>query len=208
MLYYFTDLKNITDEQLDRFMSLLPPERLKRALKYKFPEGRLACVIAYLLFLYGYRTEYNLTGTPDFDISGDGKPYLKCHPEIHFNISHCSKAVMCIFDSSPVGIDVEIVRRVPASMLAKICSPDELNTIGSSATPEADFCRIWTYKEAVSKLSGDGVFKSLRKSPATPLFSHQDALLPDVYYTVASDGKIDLTSRELTLSDFEVFFGG
>ena len=70
MLYYFTDLKNITDEQLDRFLSLLPPERLKRTLKYKFPEGRLACVIAYLLFLYGYRTEYNLTDTPDFDISG------------------------------------------------------------------------------------------------------------------------------------------
>lgn len=96
MLYYFTDLKNITKEQLDSLMPLLPPERLKRALKYKFPEDRLACVIAYLLFLYGYRTEYNLTDTPDFDISPDGKPYLKSHPEIYFNISHCSKAVMCI----------------------------------------------------------------------------------------------------------------
>ena len=192
MLYYFTDLKNITKGQLDSLMSLLPPERLKRALKYKFPEDRLACVIAYLLFLYGYRTEYSLTDTPDFDISSDGKPYLKSHPEIYFNISHCSKAVMCIFDSSPVGIDVETVRRVPASMLAKICSP-------------GDFCRIWTYKEAVSKLSGDGVFKSLRKSPAKSLFTHQDALLPDVYFTVASDSKINLTSRELTLSDFELF---
>lgn len=205
MLYYFTDLKNITKEQLDSLMPLLPPERLKRALKYKFPEDRLACVIAYLLFLYGYRTEYSLTDTPDFDISSDGKPYLKSHPEIHFNISHCNKAVMCIFDSSPVGIDVEIVRRVPASMLAKICSPGELNTIRSSSSPEADFCRIWTYKEAVSKLSGDGVFKSLYKSPAESLFTHQDALLPDVYYTVASESKIDLTSMELTLRDFELF---
>lgn len=205
MLYYFTDLKNITKGQLDSLMSLLPPERLKRALKYKFPEDRLACVIAYLLFLYGYRTEYSLTDTPDFDISSDGKPYLKSHPEIYFNISHCSKAVMCIFDSSPVGIDVETVRRVPASMLAKICSPSELNTIRSSDAPEADFCRIWTYKEAVSKLSGDGVFKSLRKSPAKSLFTHQDALLPDVYFTVASDSKINLTARELTLSDFKLF---
>ena len=68
MLYYFTDLKNITKGQLDSLMSLLPPERLKRALKYKFPEDRLACVIAYLLFLYGYRTEYSLTDPPDFDI--------------------------------------------------------------------------------------------------------------------------------------------
>ena len=112
---------------------------------------------------------------------------------------------MCIFDSSPVGIDVETVRRVPASMLAKICSPGELNTIRSSDAPEADFCRIWTYKEAVSKLSGDGVFKSLRKSPAKSLFTHQDALLPDVYFTVASDSKINLTARKLTLSDFELF---
>ena len=60
-------------------------------------------------------------------------------------------------------------------------------------------------KEAVSKLSGDGVFKSLRKSPAKSLFTHQDALLPDVYFTVASGSKINLTARKLTLSDFELF---
>ena len=167
------------------------------------PRGRTA---AHYRKLHAIKhTEYNLTDTPDFDISPDGKPYLKSHPEIYFNISHCSKAVMCIFDSSPVGIDVETVRRVPASMLAKICSPGELNTIRSSDAPEADFCRIWTYKEAVSKLSGDGVFKSLHKSPAESLFSHQDTLLPDVYFTVASDSKINLTAIELKLGDLELF---
>ena len=39
-----------------------------------------------------------------------GKPYLRNHPEIHFNISHCEGLAVCVFSDTETGVDVERIR--------------------------------------------------------------------------------------------------
>ena len=41
-----------------------------------------------------------------------GKPYLRNHPEIHFNISHCEGLAVCVFSDTETGVDVERIREV------------------------------------------------------------------------------------------------
>lgn len=58
-----------------------------------------------------------------------------------------------------IGVDLERKRQMPcASMLAMICSRDELEAFGiaSQECNQEDFFRIWTLKEAVLKCFGTG----------------------------------------------------
>lgn len=61
MIYLFNELNQINENNIEQLLELLPPERKKRAMKYRFFSGKAACVIAYLLFLYGYRVIYGNT---------------------------------------------------------------------------------------------------------------------------------------------------
>lgn len=45
-----------------------------------------------------------------------GKPYIKIEGN-YFNLSHSGDWVVCAFDSSPVGIDVEIIKLIDLSLV-------------------------------------------------------------------------------------------
>lgn len=186
MIYLFNELSLINEENIENLLELLPPGRKERALKHRFLSGKVACVMAYLLFLYGYREIYGKTDTPEFELEENGKPYIASHPDIYFNISHCSGAVACVFADSPVGIDIQECRKVTPSHIRKICTEAETESIMASQNPIDEFCKIWTIKEAVSKCSGEGIFKSLRNSSAQTYCIFTNHIEPDMYMTVAS----------------------
>ena len=179
MIYLFNELSRINEENIEKLLELLPPERKERALKYRFFSGKVACVMAYLLFLYGYRDIY-------------GKPYIASHPDIYFNISHCSGAVACVFADSPVGIDIQECRKVTPSHIRKICTEAEAESIMASQSPMDEFCKIWTIKEAISKCSGEGIFKRLRNFSAQTYCIFTNHIEPDMYTTVATKNDIQL----------------
>lgn len=187
MIYFFSDFDSITSEKLDSYIDILPPLRKNKAESYRFLKGKKTCVIAYLLFLYGYRKEYGLKDTPDFEIAKNGKPYLKNHPEIHFNISHCEKAVICAFSDSPIGADIEVSRRITPSLINKVCSDNEIKEINESEDNQLTFCRIWTIKEAVAKLSGEGIAGNLKELNGSNICTVTEFIAPDMYITIASE---------------------
>lgn len=49
-----------------------------------------------------------------------GKPYLRNHPEIHFNISHCEGLAVCVFSDTETGVDVERIREVKEKVIPKV----------------------------------------------------------------------------------------
>lgn len=93
-----------------------------------------------------------------------GKPFLADGPE--FNLSHSRGRVMLAVSRHPVGLDVEADdRRVHYDGLAaKFFSPAEQRQIADAPSPARNrlFLRHWVCKEAVVKLSGDGIFRGLR----------------------------------------------
>jgi len=93
-----------------------------------------------------------------------GKPYVPSAPE--FNLSHTSGRMIAAFSSRPVGIDVESAyRTVHAGELAKkFFSEKEKEEIKKLDGPikALTFLRYWVCKEAIVKLSGDGIYHGLR----------------------------------------------
>jgi 4'-phosphopantetheinyl transferase len=109
-----------------------------------------------------------------------GKPLLRDFPDIHFNISHSGKLVVCAVSSAPVGIDVEAVPSTERGFMkiaGRFFAGEELSYIqarSSQSERAAAFAEIWTKKEAYIKRDGRGL--------ALPLNSFNVLSLSDVTF--------------------------
>jgi 4'-phosphopantetheinyl transferase len=98
-----------------------------------------------------------------------GKPQIAPGlPQVHFSMSHTGTlSVIAVSPHGPVGVDAETVGVAPDDrIVASFCSNSErrsLLRLAKSERPRA-FARLWTLKEAYSKLTGTGLatnFKSI-----------------------------------------------
>ena len=94
------------------------------------------------------------------------KPYLPQHPDFHFNLSHSGDYLVCVTDCSPIGIDIERVRKRDFDSIKQyFYSTEEIEYMDqcSEDKKEAAFFDIWTRKESYVKAIGKGLsidFKS------------------------------------------------
>jgi 4'-phosphopantetheinyl transferase len=159
MIYLFDDIEGFSSSDLEAAYREVSAERAAYARKYRFEIDRKQCVIAHLLLKEGLRREYGITLPVALSYSAAGKPFLRDYPAIHFNLSHCRRAVACAIADRPVGIDVEELQ--PLDLVDVCCSPAEKAAILASPNPSATFTAIWTRKEAYLKAHG-------RPPPASP----------------------------------------
>ena len=143
-------------------MALLPSWRREAVLAYKFHSDRMLSAKAYLLLAQAVRETWGIEGPLQFVLNEHGKPSLHGHPEVHFNLSHCKQGVMCVVDEHPVGCDIEGIASDLNMDLCRYCMNDEeTSRIIAASDPRVEFTRLWTMKEAVLKLTGDGLNKSM-----------------------------------------------
>ena len=89
-----------------------------------------------------------------------GKPYIEGHPKVCFNLSHSGEYAVIAYGETHVGIDIQERRGVSEGFAARILNEKEL---GSYDATDADMiCRVWTVKEAYSKLIGLGLSYDFR----------------------------------------------
>jgi 4'-phosphopantetheinyl transferase len=161
-LYLQEGLDDITDEQLDAAMAMLPAWRREKAMRFKHVQGRKECTYAYLLLCQALSEVYGITEKPFFSIGEHGKPTLVEYPDIHFNLSHCKQAVACVVSSRPVGIDVESIGRYKVALAHHVLSDSEFAEVQAAPAPQIPFTRLWTQKEAIVKLTGRGIDDDLK----------------------------------------------
>jgi len=154
-MLYLND--HIWDFPLDEALRQLSEQRREQALRFRHELGRRTCAAAYLLLCQGLRQEYGITELPLFGYGEHGKPYIVGHPEIHFNMSHCREAAICVLSHQPVGVDVESVRSFSDSLISYAMNDEEAAIISQAARPDLAFIKIWTQKEAVLKFTGEGI---------------------------------------------------
>ena len=159
MIYLNDDLAHF---DLDAALPLLSEQRREQTLKFKYDLGRKTCAAAYLLLCEGLRNEYGITERPLFEYGEHGKPAIVGQPHIHFNLSHCREAVICVLSDRPVGVDVESIREYKDSLVRYTMNEHEVRQIEQAEHPEVEFIRLWTMKEAVLKLSGRGIVDDLK----------------------------------------------
>ena len=88
-----------------------------------------------------------------------GKPYFASH-DLFFSISHAKDTVAVALSDTPVGIDIEFIdeRRDILSLSRRFFAPDEHKALSETAgSPLDDFFALWTKKEALAKITGEGL---------------------------------------------------
>ncbi|MBR1668652.1 MAG: 4'-phosphopantetheinyl transferase superfamily protein [Bacteroidaceae bacterium] len=161
-LFVRDDIGSITSEQLEQAIASLPEWRREKALRFKFEQGRKECAVAYLLLCKALKEGFGIDEQPHFSIGEHGKPSLVEHPEIHFNVSHCKKAVACVVSSEAVGVDVECIGRYNEALARHVLNDKEYAQVCQSSNPQLLFTSYWTQKEAIVKLTGRGIDDDLK----------------------------------------------
>ena len=179
-MIYIND--HIYDFDLPEALNRLSDQRREQALKFKFELGQRTCAAAYLLLCEGLQKEYGLTEKPIFEYGEHGKPFIVDRPEIHFNLSHCREAVVCMVSDKPVGIDVESIREFKESLVHYTMNENEIRQIEQAERPEMEFIKLWTQKEAVLKLTGEGISRDMKSVLINPPATLTTIVSPDQRY--------------------------
>lgn len=153
----------VSDAELEAAMAEIPAWRRARALAIKPRLERVLSVEAFRLLMRALREDYGIACIPDFSYGEHGKPWLRDYPRIHFNLSHCRVAAMCVVSGEgPVGCDIEAADRpFSDALLDSRFSTDETARVRAAADQRREFTSLWTKKEAVCKFTGRGIDESL-----------------------------------------------
>ncbi len=162
MIYIDDRLQRFTTAEVDSLISSFPPQRAELLARYRNEAARRQGALAYLLLCRALREDFGIPEPPVFAFGEHGKPFLAEHPDLHFNLSHCLSAVACAVSRSPVGIDIESVRKARPDLVSRTMNAAEAQRIFSSPDPDREFTVLWTRKEAVLKLSGRGIVDDMR----------------------------------------------
>ena len=157
MIYINDDIYGFSAEKIAECIENLPSQRREVALRFKHELGRRQCVLAYQLLCDGLEHEYGITDKPIFSYGEHGKPSIIGHEDIHFNLSHCKTAVACAISDKPIGIDIESIRPAKETVIRYAMNDAETQRIMESSNPDLEFTRLWTMKESVLKLTGEGI---------------------------------------------------
>ena len=132
-------------------------ERQERLLRIKQSEKRREPLCAYLILRHALWEQYRWRELPPIRLTSLGKPYFPDFPEVHFNLSHTTGAVLVALSGEPVGVDIEHIRPVSERAMRRL----------ADVTTERAFFQSWVRREARAKRSGAGVGTMLASE--TPL---------------------------------------
>ena len=143
----------------EAILPLLPPDRRERLLRVQEVGKQREPLCAYLILCLALRQKYGWKSIPEVALGRLGKPYFPEHPEVHFNISHSSGAVLVGVSDQEIGVDIERIRPVGQRMMVRL----------AHVSTEEGFFQNWVRREARAKRSGNGVGTIMRsESPLQP----------------------------------------
>lgn len=160
-MVYLNDQVDSLD--IDLALARVSAQRREQALKFRFESGQRLSLAVYLLLMDGLREEYGITEPPDFDYTAEEKPFIAGRPDIHFNFSHSGNVAMCALSNQSVGADVEVPRKITPSLISYTMNEDEQASINASPDPTMRFLYFWTRKEALLKLTGEGIRNDMKR---------------------------------------------
>lgn len=168
--YDIKDVSEFTDEELEKYFSYMCDSRKVKVKKLK-NELSIRCTIAGEII--ARKLLSGVTGkTPEYfiiTIDCNGKPQIKNHEGLFFNISHSESKIAVVVSDEEIGIDIEVIRPYSLRLAKKICNEKELLYILGHHPDESEFIKnagkdilhrffeVWTAKEAYFKCIGTGL---------------------------------------------------
>ena len=171
---------------IESSLKLVSAQRREQALKFKYESGQRLSLGVYLLLMEGLKKEYGITETPVFDYIAEGKPFIASRPDIHFNFSHSGTVALCAISDQPIGADVETTRKISPELVNYTMNEDEREQINTSPIPTTQFLYFWTRKEALLKLTGEGIRNNMKNVLAEAEKYHFETIKKENYiYSIA-----------------------
>ena len=173
----FDHMTQCSEQEVARLLPLVSAQRREQAMRYTHLFGQYCCLKSYELLLQllaahllpishspSRRPIAALprpisSKRPSFLYNEYGAPYLADGP--YFSISHCKQAIAVVVSDSPVGIDIEGIRKMDDGLVRKTMNLEEQSQIAMSQNPEVEFIRLWTRKEAYVKMQGTGIISDM-----------------------------------------------
>lgn len=162
-----THLEPLSSASFRERLEALPwPEKRQRILRYRQEKDRLLALLAWSMAAAMLRE----AGAEDLTLAytAQGKPFLKHHPAIHFNLSHGGEMAVCAVSDRPVGADIEPLLPYDAEMAAFAFSPAERRWLAEQADASLAFTRLWVIKESYLKCLGSGLSYPLQELTLIP----------------------------------------
>ena len=178
------DTGSYDDTVIEKMFNVADDYIKQRIQKLKNEQQKINALVGSALRKYLIKKRFDLSF--DDQIVGfekNGKPFLKNHPNIHFNISHSGNFVACAVGDKPVGIDIERISKFNEKVAKYVFWDDEIQNILISNEPDVEFTKMWSKKEACVKLSGVGI-QGLKKERFDNVLIVQK-ILGDYVLTVA-----------------------
>ena len=180
----FDHMTQCSEQEVARLLPLVSAQRREQAMRYTHLFGQYCCLKSYemlqqLLTSCRYpisnsplgrpiaalprpiASERRPLNMPTFLYNEHGAPYLEDGP--YFSISHCKQGIAVVVSDSPVGIDIEGMRKVDDGLVRKTMNTQEQAQIAAAANPEQEFIRLWTRKEAYVKMLGTGIISDMHQ---------------------------------------------
>ena len=198
--YDVTELER--EARFSAALELIPwEERRKKVLRFVHRKDQLLSLGAGLL-MWQALLQAGATNL-DLEFAPSGKPFLRQHPHLHFNISHSGSLAVCAVSDAPIGVDVEYIAPIDAAVAAFCLSSDEQDYLRRASDPERTFCELWTRKESCLKLLGCGLDAPL--SQMSTLFGHPWSFakleLPKAMISVCTERSISVEFRPFSYFD-------
>ena len=100
---------------------------------------------------------WGLMPLPELVCTPHGKPYFPQKANCQFNLSHSGSLALCALDKSPVGVDIQVVKRWRSALPARVCSQRELDWLSRQNDHWSAFTTLWAMKESWVKYTGQGL---------------------------------------------------
>jgi len=152
------------------FSTVLTPQEIIRAEKYHHEADTLRFVITrgILRHLLAKLTECDPSEIV-FGFGSSKKPKLEYPPlPIHFSVSHTKTHAVIAIANNEIGVDIEAINPTFQwqDIWQHVCSKIEQNYISQAISPVSAFFQLWTRKEAIIKMLGNGILDDLSITPS------------------------------------------
>ena len=156
MEWYKCNINDIKTEEYETFFSLMNEEKRARISRFRNEDDKRRSICAEMLARREIAKRFGIN-ICDIEIAAKekGKPYCK-NAEVELSLSHSGDYAVCAVGERPIGIDIQRIVPYNEKTAKKVCSALELEDIEKSGKKAEEFIKLWTKKEAVIKMKGEG----------------------------------------------------
>jgi len=191
-VYLFEGISGLSEGFIAEKSPELPFFRRRQCESYRQSDDKKACIVSYMLLKTGLLEQYGITDPGEFVYNRHGKPYLREHPHIFFNISHCKTGAACALSYTETGVDIQDIRPFDIETARRVCGKNELDLLAGSGAPAKLFCEMWAKKESRAKAEGISVCELLNRDLPDGLFYCRET---ENYFMALCCKNIDLSEN-------------